>query len=160
MSVQSCCMLQRHGEQTKIWQQNQRFGRQVPEKNPTQLVGTKSHQQRSLEAGRHQRHRPRGEEEALEMALPCTSHEEGPPSICSTDMGSTWKEGQRQTAGYLETDNWGRDGGSRKELEWNPVACPRPTWMEELCRRPTFHWGPRGLGEWVTMHDSKNFTSI
>ena len=66
---------------------------------------TKSHQQGSLEAGRHRRHRPRGEEEALEMAWPCTSHEEGPPSIRSTDMGSTWEEGQRQTAGHLETVN-------------------------------------------------------
>ena len=31
---------------------------------------------------------------------------------------ATWEEGQRQTAGYPETDNWGRDGGRRiKDLE-------------------------------------------
>ena len=65
----------------------------------------KSHRRRSLEIGRHQRHHSKDEEEALEMAWPCTSLEEGPPSIYSTDMSTTWKEGQRQTTGYLEMDN-------------------------------------------------------
>ena len=80
----------------ETWRTNRRLDGRVrglkdrlPLKNPSHLVGAKGHQQRSLEAGRHQRHRPTVEDEALEMPWPCTSHEEGPPSICSTGMGST-----------------------------------------------------------------------
>ena len=83
---------------------------------------SQSHHQRSLDTGRHQWHHSRGEEEAQEMAWPCILYEEGLPSICSTDMGSTWEEGQRLTFGYLETDNGGRDGGSRELLEWSLKA--------------------------------------
>ena len=87
----------------------------MPQKNLTHLVGAKSHRQKSLEAGRQQLHRQRGEEEALEMAWPGTLHEKGPPSICSTDMGSTWEHGQKQSSGYLERKQ-GRTGMNSDSL--------------------------------------------
>ena len=70
------------------------------------------------------------------MPWTCTSHEEGPPSICSSDMGSAWEEGQRQTAGYLEMDNEMEEAGKTwNELWW--LARDRPTrganFFDALC---------------------------
>ena len=64
-------------------------------KSPTEKSGSG---QASTTSSKRRR---RGAGNGLAMYL----SEEGPPSICSTDVGSTWEEWQRQTAGYLETDN-------------------------------------------------------
>ena len=89
----------------------------------------KSHRRRSLGTGRHQRHHSNGEEEALEMAWPCTYQKRDRHPYAALTWAPPGKSGRGRPLGtwrrIIEAE-MEEAGKNWSEIRW--LAQDRPEW--------------------------------
>ena len=113
-------------------------------KNPHQMARPRK-QRRGKEKNWHQRHQLRSQEEKVDLAWSCTTHEQVQATTCCVEMGTTGQKKEGEANGHLEEDHRGGDAG--EDLDRDRLDGPRPGCLEETCWRPMLRPEPRGLSK-------------